>query len=65
MISNEGSMKCGGRCENVWLQIGQYHMKYHMFSIDMGSYDIVLVVKWLHTLIPILMDFKDLTMKFQ
>jgi hypothetical protein len=65
MIANGGSMKCGGRCENVWLQIGQYHLKYHMFSIDMGGCDIVLGVEWLHTLGPILMDFKDLTMQFQ
>jgi len=41
MISNGRSMKCGGHCENVHLQIGQYHMKYHMFSINMGSCDIV------------------------
>jgi hypothetical protein len=36
-----------------------------MFSIDMGGCDIVLGVEWLCTLGPILMDFKDLTMKFQ
>jgi hypothetical protein len=42
MIANGGSMKCGGRCENVCLQIGDYHLKYHMFSINMGSCDIVL-----------------------
>jgi len=30
MISNSGSMKCGGRCEHVCLQIGQYKLKYHM-----------------------------------
>jgi hypothetical protein len=42
MISNGGSMKCGGRCENVCLQIGQYHMKSHMFSIDMGDCEIML-----------------------
>jgi hypothetical protein len=64
MISNGGSMKCGGHCENVHLQIGQYHMKYHMFSIDMGGCDIVLGVEWLRTLGPILMDFKELTMQF-
>jgi hypothetical protein len=39
-------------------------MKYHMFSINMGGCDIVLGVEWLHTLGPILMDFKALTMKF-
>jgi hypothetical protein len=42
MISSGGSMKCGGHCENVCLQIGQYNLKYHMFSIDMGGCDIVL-----------------------
>jgi hypothetical protein len=65
MIVNGGSMKCARRCENVQLQIGQYHLKYHIFSIDMGGYDIVLGVEWLHTVGPILMDFKDLTMQFQ
>jgi hypothetical protein len=64
MIVNGGSMKCGGRCENVRLQIGDYHLKSHMFSIDMGGCDIVLGVDWLRTLGPILMDFKALTMQF-
>jgi hypothetical protein len=64
MIANGGSMKCGGRCENVCLQIGDYHLKSHMFSIDMGGCDIVMGVDWLRTLGPILMDFKDLTMQF-
>jgi hypothetical protein len=42
MIANGGSIKCGGRCENVCLQIGDYHLKSHMFSINMGGCDIVL-----------------------
>jgi hypothetical protein len=58
-------MECGGHCENVYLQIGQYNLKYHMFVIDMGGFDIVLGAKWLCTLDPILMDFKELTMKFK
>jgi hypothetical protein len=57
MIANGGSMKCGGRCENVRLQIGDYNLKSHMFSIDMGGCDIVLGDEWLRTLGPILMDF--------
>ena len=65
MISNGGSMKCGGRCENVHLQIVDYHLKSHIFAIDMGGCDIVLGADWLRTLGPILMDFKELTMKFQ
>jgi hypothetical protein len=64
MISNGMYMKCVGCCENVCFQIGQYHMQYHMFVIDMGGCDIVLGVKWLRTLGPILMDFKKLTMQF-
>jgi hypothetical protein len=64
MIANGGSMKCGGHCENVRLQIGDYHLKSHMFAIDMGGCDIVLGADWLRTLGPILMDFKELTMQF-
>jgi hypothetical protein len=64
MIANGGSMKCGGRCENVRLQIGNYHLKSHMFVIDMGGCDIVLGADWLRTLGPILMDFQNLTMQF-
>jgi hypothetical protein len=64
MISNCGSMKCGGHCEKVCLQIGDYHLKSHMFSINMGGCDIVLGENSLRTLGPILMDFKELTMQF-
>ena len=46
------------------LQIGDYHLKSHMFAIDMGGCDIVLDADWLRTLGPILMDFKELTMQF-
>ena len=64
MIVNGGSMKCGGRCENLCLQISDYHLKSHMFAIDMGGCDNVLGVDWLRTLGPIIMDFKELTMEF-
>jgi hypothetical protein len=64
MISNGRSTKCGGCCENVHLQIGDYHLKSHMFSIDMGGCDIVLGVDWLRSLGPILMEFMELTMQF-
>jgi len=63
MIANGGSMKCGRRCENVRLQIGDYHLKSHIFVINMGGCDIVLGAKWLRTLGPIFMDFKELTMQ--
>jgi hypothetical protein len=62
MIANGSSMKCGGHCENVFLQIGAYHLKSHMFSINMGGCDIVVSVEWLCIVEPILIDFKELTM---
>jgi hypothetical protein len=64
LIGNGGMMKCGGRCENVKLQMGDYHLKNHMFSISMGGCDIVLSVEWLLTLGPITMDYQYLYMIF-
>jgi len=57
-------MKFGGRCENVKLEMGYYHLKSHMFSIEMGGCDFVLGEEWLRTLGPVTMDFKDLYMSF-
>ena len=62
MIANGVLIKCGGCYENAKLQIGDYHLKTHMFSIDMGDCDIVLGVEWLHTLGPITMDFQEIYM---
>jgi hypothetical protein len=64
LIANGGTMKCGGHCENVKLQMGDYHLKTHMFSISMGGCDIVLGVEWIHTLGPITMDYQELYMSF-
>jgi hypothetical protein len=64
LIANGGTMKCGGRCENVKLQMGDYHLKTHMFSISMGGCDIVLGMEWLHNLGPIKMDYQELYMRF-
>jgi hypothetical protein len=63
MIANGGSIKCGGRCENVSPN-GECHMKSHVFSIDMSGCDIVLGEEWIRTLGLILMNFKELTMQF-
>ena len=52
-----------GGVVKIYRQIGQYHMKYHMFSIDIGGCDIVLGVEWLRTRGPILMDFNELIMQ--
>jgi len=53
MIVNGRSMKYGGRCENVHLQIGDYSL---IFFIEMGGCGNVLGVEWLRTLGPITMD---------
>jgi hypothetical protein len=63
MMANGGSMKFGGHCENVHLQIDDYHLKSHMFAIAMGGCDVVLGAYGLRTLGPILMDFKELTIQ--
>ena len=64
LITNGGTMKCGGYYENVKLQMGDYHLKIHMFSIFIGGCDIVLGVEWIHTLGPITMDYQELYMSF-
>eukprot|EP00253_Pinus_taeda_P018379 PITA_18379 len=64
-IVDGGIMKCEGRCENVKLQMGDYHLKTRMFSIHMGGCDIVLGVEWLRTLGLITMDFQELYMSFK
>ena len=63
-IANWGMMKCGSCCENVKLQVGDYHLKTHIFSIDMGSCDIMLRDEWLRILDLVTMDFKDLYIRF-
>ena len=42
LIANGGLMKCGGHFLNVKLKMGDYHLKIHMFVVDIGGRDIVL-----------------------
>eukprot|EP00253_Pinus_taeda_P031893 PITA_31893 len=64
-IVDRGTMKCERHYENIKLQMGDYHLKTHMFAINMGGCDIVLGVEWLRTLSPITMDFQELYMSFK
>jgi len=64
LIVNGGTIKCGGRCENVKIQMADYNLKTHMFAIAMGGWDIVLGVEWLRTLGKITMDYQELYMRF-
>ena len=64
LITNGGMIRCGGFYENVKLQMGDYHLKTHMFPISMGGCDIVLGVQWLRTLGPITMDYQELYISF-
>lgn len=58
LIVDGGTMKYEGRSENIKLYMGDYHLKTHMFSIEMGGCDIFLSSKWLHTMGLITMDFQ-------
>jgi hypothetical protein len=57
IIVNGGSMKCGGSCENGYVKICKYHLKYQIFSIEMGGHNIVLCFQWLCPLGPIIVQF--------
>ena len=57
LIVDGGTMKFEGRCENIKLQMCNYHKKTHIFSIEMGGCNIVLGVEWIYTLGPITMNF--------
>ena len=45
MIANGWMRKCQGHCENMKLQLGDYHLKNHMLDTDMGGCDIVFGVE--------------------
>lgn len=64
MIPNWGIMNCGGKCENVKLYIGDYQLKSHLFSIDMGGYDIILGVECLCTLGSLIMYLTEIYIDF-
>ena len=42
MIVNGGMVKCGGEHKNLKLQMGDYWLKCHMFTIEMGGCGVVL-----------------------
>ena len=46
-------------CENVFLQIGDYSLKSHMYAIEMGGCEIIFGNEWLCTLSPITMIFQQ------
>jgi hypothetical protein len=52
-------IKCGGLFENMKVQMVEYHIRNHMFSIKMDCCDIFLGVEWLCTLGLVTMDFKE------
>ena len=39
-----------GKCENVKLQMGDYLLNSNKIAREMGGYNVVLGVGWLHTL---------------
>ena len=65
MNANGGYMKCGGHCENVRVQMGDYSLKTHMFDIQRGVCDISLWAEWLRKTSPITVGFHELYISFQ
>lgn len=60
MIDNGGLMNYAGHCENVKLQLGEYHLKNHMLVFYMCGCDIVLADEWLCRLSIVTMNFREL-----
>ena len=44
--------------------MGDYNLRFDMFSLTLGGCDVVLGAQWLRTLGPILWDFAELWMQF-
>jgi hypothetical protein len=57
-------MKCGSKCENVKIQMGDYFLKSHMYAMKIGGWDVIHGAKWLQILCPVTMNFKELWMRF-
>jgi len=64
-IVDVGTMKCEEFYENIKLQMGDYHLKTQMFAMEMGGCDIFLGAIWLHTLVPIIMEFHEIYVSFK
>ena len=63
IIVNGRMIKCGRHHENVKIQLGDYNLKTHMLSIDIGGCDIVLRGNgYAHG--PVTLDFKELFLSF-
>ena len=62
MVANGSTLPCKGKCYNVCISIGDYNLHSDMFALPLGRCDVVLGVKWLHTLGPILWDFVEIWM---
>jgi hypothetical protein len=65
MIANGGTMKCGGKCENVKLQMGDYFLKSNMFSIEMGGCDVVLGARMVVNIGPCYNGFQGVIHELQ
>jgi len=65
MISNGGSINCGGKCHNIKVNIGDYNLTTTMYAIPIGGVDVVVGVQWLETLGNITMNLKQHFMRFK
>lgn len=64
MIGNGEVLHCLGVCADVELVLDGHHFLLDLFVLPIKGADLVLGTQWLSTLVPVLMDYKALTLSF-
>jgi hypothetical protein len=64
LVANGDRVPCEGVAQDVALAIGTEEFTISCFGINLGGFDLILGVKFLHTLGPIRWDFEDPWMAF-
>jgi hypothetical protein len=64
LVANGDRIPCQGVARDVALAIGTEEFSISCYSINLGGFDVILGIEFLHTLGPILWDFEDLCMAF-
>ena len=64
MIANGGTINCSGKCNKIYLTMGEYVINSPMIGIPMGGVDVVLGVQRLQSLGTVAFNFQELFMKF-
>jgi hypothetical protein len=63
-VANDHQVHSLGCCKYLQMVLGGEPFSINCYSLDLGSYDMVLGVQWLKSLGPILWDFGQCTLAF-